>query len=340
MYVSASRATAVRVGPLALSLLAICGAQVVFSQNNLAQSSSRDERPLPEYVEEFFLSDAVRNQDKGEVQFTLGVESRQEVGTNAVAKVEYGVTKRLQLGFDLPYGMTEGESPEGPARWSTASLGLQYQIVRSDSPLALSFGMVFGVPVKSVGEVEYQPTVLAAKTFRKLQVHASFVADIEEWKPSFQYNLASVYPIQRRWFPTLEFNGRRLRGKDSFYLTPGLYRRFENRFEFGVGVPWASAVLRAPRELSARSVGKLAANTNLSENGLCVNGTNPVVPTVPNNIRLHPRNSRSLGLVSVVSPRRRMGQTLNGYGVVGVLVADSKLQPIWAWKCGCSIRVR
>jgi hypothetical protein len=236
-WVSTFLATAARISYLALPLLALCGSPVAVCQNNGGPTSSHSKPPLPEYIEEFFLSDAVRNQDKGELQFTFGVESRQDIGTNAAVKMEYGVTKRVQLSFELPYGMTEEEISERSSRWSTSSLGLQYQIIRSDSPFALSAGMAFGVPVKSGGEVEYQPTILAARTFRRAQVHASFVADIEGWKPSFQYNLASVYPIQRRWFPTLEFNGRRLRGKDAFYLTPGLYRRFENRFEFGVGAP-------------------------------------------------------------------------------------------------------
>jgi hypothetical protein len=80
--------------------------------------------------------------------------------------------------------------------------------------------MAFGIPVRSNGEVEYEPTILLAKGFRRLQIHASFVADIEEEKPSFQYNLASVYPVKRHWFPTLEFNGRSLQGDVAFYLTP------------------------------------------------------------------------------------------------------------------------
>jgi hypothetical protein len=56
-------------------------------------------------------------------------------------------------------------------------------------------------------------------------------------RASLQYNLASVYPVRKRWFPTLEFNGRRLDAKNAFYLTPGLYRHFSHRLEIGMGVP-------------------------------------------------------------------------------------------------------
>jgi len=225
------------IGCLALLLLLICFSSVAACQDNSAPGGKQSRPPLPEYVEEFFLSDAVRSQDKGELQLLVGVDSRQNIGTNTALKVEYGITKRLQLGCDLPYGRTEEEDSESSSRWSTAHQKDKYQIIRSDSPFALSVGMAFGVPVKSGAEVEYQPMILAAKTFRRAQVHASFIADIEQEKPSFQYNLASVYPIRRRWFPTLEFNGRHLRGRGASYLTPGLYRRFENRFEFGIGLP-------------------------------------------------------------------------------------------------------
>jgi hypothetical protein len=62
------------------------------------------------------------------------------------------------------------------------------------------------------------------------------VAEVEQWKPSFQYNVASVYPVRYCWFPTLEFNGRRLEGKDAFYLTPGLYRQLSHRLEIGIPI--------------------------------------------------------------------------------------------------------
>jgi hypothetical protein len=189
------------------------------------------------YVEEFFLSDAVRNQDKGELQFTFATDSRQGLGSNVALQVEYGVTRRLQIDFEVPYGFSASENSEVTTAWSSTSLGLQYQIIRSDSPFALSVGMALGIPMKETATWSLEPTILAAKTFKKVQVHAGFVAELEEWKPSFRYNLASVYPVGRRWFPTVEFNGRRLEGKNAFYLTPGLYRHFNHRLEIGIGIP-------------------------------------------------------------------------------------------------------
>jgi hypothetical protein len=229
------------VGRLAVLILWGCSSKIALCQEGSMTGSvtggSQSKHQLKEYIQEFFLSDAVRCQERGEWQLTAGVDFRPSVGTVSLLKTEYGVTNRLQLGVELPYGLTEEESPETRSRWSTASLGVEYQIIRRDYPFALSAGIAFGIPVRSNGEVEYEPTILMAKSFRKLQIHASFVADIEEEKPSFQYNVASVYPVRRHWFPTFEFNGRSLHGKPASYLTPGLYRHLGHRLEFGAGVP-------------------------------------------------------------------------------------------------------
>lgn len=192
---------------------------------------------MPEYIQEFFLSEAVRSQDKGELQLTFAVDSRQRIGSDVFVQTEYGLTNRLQVSFELPYGITASETAEVPARWSSTTVGLLYQIIRSDRPFALSAGMAFALPIRSRSTVVYEPSILAAKTFRNLQIHASFLSDVEEWKPSFEYNAACVYPFARRWFPTFEFNGRRLNSKNFFYLTPGLYRNFKHRVEMGIAIP-------------------------------------------------------------------------------------------------------
>lgn len=223
------------VGCLRSLVVLVCLAHVLPCQERSAGGDG-NKRQLPEYIQEFFLSDAVRCQGKGEWQLTAGVDSRQHIGASSVLKTQYGMTDRLQLAIELPYGSTEEEA-ETRSRWSTARLGVEYQIIRSDSPFALSAGIAFDIPVRSGGEVEYEPTLLIAKSFRRLQIHASFVAEVEQEKPSFQYNLASVYPVRRHWFPTFEFNGRSLHGSRAFYLTPGLYRHLPRRFEIGAGVP-------------------------------------------------------------------------------------------------------
>jgi len=192
---------------------------------------------FPEYVEEFFLSDAVRNQNKGELQVTVGVDSQRNIGTSGNLKLEYGLTRRLQFGFEQSYGNADEQLPRASSQWGPASAGMQYQIC-SSSTSALSVGFAFGIPSDAESEIEFQPTILAARTFRRAQIHASFGTGLGKERPSFQYNLASVFPVHPGWYPTLEFNGRSIADRNAFYLTPGVYHRIGQRFELGIGTPF------------------------------------------------------------------------------------------------------
>ena len=191
---------------------------------------------FPQYVQEFFLSDTVRNQDRGELQVTVGVGSQEDVGTTDILKLEYGLTRRLQLGFDQSYGNTDEHGPR-PSKWGPASAGMQYQI-RNSSKFVLAAGLAVGIPSGPGSEIEFQPTILAARTFRSAQIHATFEAGLGKENPSFQYNLASVFSVHPRWYPTLEFSVRSLRDRTALYLTPGVYRRIGQQFEFGIGTPF------------------------------------------------------------------------------------------------------
>jgi hypothetical protein len=120
---------------LCLSPSAVC-------QSNV---SDHNKPPLPEYIQEFFLSDAVRNQERGEFQLTVGVETRHTIGTNATPKMEYGVTERFQVGLDLPYRVSEEEYWEDSSKLKRMNLGVRYQIIKSDTLFALSVGIDSGV---------------------------------------------------------------------------------------------------------------------------------------------------------------------------------------------------
>ena len=93
------------------------------------------------------------------------------------------------------------------------------------------------IPLRPGDELGIQPTILLAKSFRRLQIHASASADATEGRPEFEYNLAAVYPLKRRWFPNWEFNSRRAGAITSLYLAPGLYRHVWHRMEMGIGAP-------------------------------------------------------------------------------------------------------
>jgi len=197
---------------------------------------------LPVYIEEFFLSEAVRSEDKGELQFTVDALAQKrnggpEDGSSAELDVEFGVTRRLQLGFELPYGIAATETSELPVSWSSMNVNVVYQFIRSNEPFALSAGVGVDVPVTGRGETAFEPEVLVAKAFGKAQVHASVIPELSEDGKGLAYNLAALRPVPKNWIPTFEFNGRRSGGVDSFYVTPGIYKHLPHRMEAGVGVP-------------------------------------------------------------------------------------------------------
>jgi hypothetical protein len=62
-----------------------------------------------------------------------------------------------------------------------------------------------------------------------------------------------VRPLTHFWIPTLEFNGRRNAGVNSFYVTPGIYKHLPHRLEVGLGVPLGAA----PHSNSAGAIFKM-----------------------------------------------------------------------------------
>jgi len=220
-------------------------ADVAFILAIAAQALSQDthfdkkngKQVMPEYVQEFFMSEAVRCQEKGEFQLTFATNSLERVGFTAEIQSEFGVTDRLQLSIEAPYGTKHTyDEPETLRKWGPMNVGILYAFISRDHPFAMSAGMMVEVPVTSTEGLGYEPTILVAKTFRKLQVHASVLSEIEEMKSSFEYNIASVYPLKRHWFPTFEVNGRRRDSKNTVYVTPGMYRDYRKRIEIGIGL--------------------------------------------------------------------------------------------------------
>jgi hypothetical protein len=72
------------------------------------------------------------------------------------------------------------------------SVGIGYELIRGHSTFGLTVGVMSGIPVGHNGEWELQPSIVAAKSFKRVQVHASIVGEIEKsqslsastWHPS------------------------------------------------------------------------------------------------------------------------------------------------------------
>ncbi|MGB9407337.1 MAG: hypothetical protein WCA89_07355 [Terracidiphilus sp.] len=207
-----------------------------------AKTAPKAQDILPVYIEEFFLSEAVRSEEHGELQWTIdGMASRGKGsaadGKSAELDIEYGITRRLQLGMETPYGIQSTITSEIPVSWSTLNASLLYQFIRSNHPFALSGAMGVNLPLTSRGSVSYEPEVMAAKGFGKLQIHTSFIPELSGDDKSLEYNVAALRPFAHHLIPTLEFNGRRFSGVNSFYLTTGIYKHLPHRLEIGAAVP-------------------------------------------------------------------------------------------------------
>jgi hypothetical protein len=216
-----------------------------------ASVSANSNGPLTAYIEEFFLSEAVRSEERGELQFTAGGAAFRGRGSamdgkSADLDIEYGLTQRLQLGFEAPYGIQSTPTSEIPTSWSTADISLLYQFIRGNHPFALSGAMGVNAPLTSRGDLSYEPELLVAKAFGKLQIHTSVIPELGGEETSLEYNAAAVRPLAHNFIPTLEFNGRRNAGVNSFYVTPGIYKHLPHRFEIGVAMPLGAGRYSSP----------------------------------------------------------------------------------------------
>jgi hypothetical protein len=240
--------------PLA-SIIAVCllaGLKPTLAcQTPSAKTAQTSQDVFPEYIQEFFLSEAVRSQEQGEVQFTvqgMGRRDRRSAadGESAGLDFEYGITRRLQLAMELPYGIQSTATSELPVSWSTMSTSLLFQFIRSNHPFALSSAMGVNLPLTSRGATSFEPELLAAKQFGTLQIHTSFIPELSKDDRSPAYNVAAVRPFAHNLRPTLEFSGRRNAGVDSFYVTPGTYKHLPHRLEIGAGVPIGASSHSSP----------------------------------------------------------------------------------------------
>jgi len=216
------------------------GPAVGTAQTPSASAPAAKSAAMPELIQEFFLSEAVRSEDRGELQATAGAESFRNLGSDVNLSFEYGLTDRLQVSTELPYGITATQQAMVPLSWSTVGVGALYQFSRSSKPLAFSAGVEAEVPVNSRGEWEWEPEFLAAKMFGPTQLHVSFIAGLGQGPREYAYNAATVTDLHGKWFPTFEFSGRNNEFGNQFYITPGIYRRFPHRLEAGAAVATGS----------------------------------------------------------------------------------------------------
>lgn len=217
-------------------------------------SVSAQTMPSDVLIEEFFISERVNVEPKGETQVTFAFDYRKPNTYYAPLIVEYGITDRLQVEAQLPIkSRVSAASPSNVgADRGDFSFGLLYAFAPSIRKGALTAGVEIEIPKDKeniAGEVEREgvrvaPTVIFGKQIGKgqIQTGASFAFGKRH---EFSYGLAGVYPW-RRWRGTLEFNGSIESEQQPFFITPGAIRKFGEHLELGVAVPFGVSG-RAPR---------------------------------------------------------------------------------------------
>ena len=210
---------------------------------NIKPAGAQKNAPMQELLQEFFAGETVYAQQKKEIQITSCSafwKSNSVQTVNIPLQFEYGITNRLQFETGITYNFYSIPGPFRHNGMGGTEIGLLYNVLNNQNSLAISLAfdclLLAQQNVKEFeeSEVEWEPSLIIAKQFGKMQLHASFAADITKSDRLFNYNLASVFPFAD-WRGTLELNWQN-NGKE-MYITPGLIWKGLDDFEFGIGAP-------------------------------------------------------------------------------------------------------
>jgi hypothetical protein len=153
-------------------------------QKEQKDDDEKDEDQITPIIQELFLGKIVYPQEKGEVQLSLGYFDGVGAPGNSetLFGIEYGITDRLQIGFDI-----SRESIEEDVRFDgVRNLGFElYYNFYNDRPTGRAYGVgfEFGLPVDSAaGESRtyvYEPFFVAYPEYRQFAVNFSAALEIE-----------------------------------------------------------------------------------------------------------------------------------------------------------------
>lgn len=201
---------------------------------------------IPELLQEFFVSETVFAQEKNEIQITVRPaywKNKEELEIlHFPVLLEFGFADRFQVELTLPYQILYLKSEQPVYGKGNVEAGFLYNILKDNKPFALSVGIEVELPTakkqkKTENEDEagiaWEPTLIIARQFGNMQVHANLAAEITNSESEFSYNLATAIPFGK-WLATVEINGE-FKDEKAVYLTPGLIWKGIDDFEFGLG---------------------------------------------------------------------------------------------------------
>ncbi|HEX8276225.1 MAG TPA: hypothetical protein VF615_26535 [Longimicrobiaceae bacterium] len=220
------------------SILLLVLASVPLLRCRPARAQEAGEPGLPQLAQELFLAETVYPQERGQVQLTA--HSRFRSGPHTRLLGEYGFTDRFQASVLTP--ALEGDAEEDEEPWE---LGVMYALLPGGSPLALSVSLEASL---ADGEAaEWEPSLIAAKQWGRVQLHGSVAAGLAEPARSVTGTAAALLDAGRLT-PTLELTWS---ADDEEYAVPGAFFRPREGVELGVGVPVCVSCGSSPRQLRA-----------------------------------------------------------------------------------------
>jgi hypothetical protein len=137
------------------------------------------------YLEEVFLGTIVYPQEKGELQLTWGYFDGVEADDNRqfLFELEYGITDRLQIGFEVPVDFLRDEEPFD----GVTNLGLElYYNFLNDPCRGRAYGLGFevGFPTDSPEDEPrawvYEPFFVAYQDFCDFALNFSAAIEVED----------------------------------------------------------------------------------------------------------------------------------------------------------------
>ncbi|MDH3207496.1 MAG: hypothetical protein OEO79_12925 [Gemmatimonadota bacterium] len=247
------------------SLVACVPLAVLYGVGTVA--AQEDDREYVQLVNEYFLTNSVYPQERGEIQLTASPRIDFEDGHRAAFPfaIEFGLTDRWQIEAEwvsLAVNRTNGL----PGRSGIGDLELetQYSFMNlggSSTHVAVGLGLTIpaGPPEAggSEGEWELEPSISVGRDFRVAgrpsqlfsQVALGFVgageergsaADAEPEARELFVGLGYVVATgDARWAAELSWATNQWNGGDEseLYFSPGLVLDLPDTWEFGVGAP-------------------------------------------------------------------------------------------------------
>jgi hypothetical protein len=198
-------------------------------------------------IEELFLGKVVYPQEQDEVQITFGYfDAVEAVGNSELLfEIEYGITDRFQIGFEVPIESVKEETPFNGVR--NLGFDLYYNFYNDRSTgRAYGVGFEFGLPVDAAaGESRayiYQPFFVAYQEYADFALNLSAALEIRDPSAHATETVGDIslglIGKAANIVPLLELQVQIASDETPVLLAPGFYAKsFIKPFDVAISFP-------------------------------------------------------------------------------------------------------